>query len=133
MSLDTIRLSQPAKDQLIKLKRVTGIKNWNILCRWGLTVSLADRTVPLVQDLVMDSNIEMSWRTFAGQYSELYRALLVQRCQWDNLPTTDEQLAHTLSIHVHRGIGYLAAQRELSSVASLIRYAIERTSNSLPV
>ena len=42
-AIDHIRLSQQAKDQLIKLKRVTGIEHWNVLCRWALCVS-ADRT-----------------------------------------------------------------------------------------
>ena len=31
--LDNIRLSQKAKDQLIRLKRHTGIEHWNVLCR----------------------------------------------------------------------------------------------------
>ena len=44
MSLETVRLSQRGKEQLIKLKRVTGIKQWNVLCRWALCVSLADPT-----------------------------------------------------------------------------------------
>ena len=36
MAIEHIRVSQHAKDQLIRLKRVTGIKNWNVLCRWAL-------------------------------------------------------------------------------------------------
>ena len=35
MAIEHIRLSQHAKDQLIKLKRVTGIDHWNELCRWA--------------------------------------------------------------------------------------------------
>ncbi|WP_435947067.1 DndE family protein [Dryocola sp. BD586] len=35
MSIDNVRLSEKAKQQLITLKRRTGIENWNVLCRWG--------------------------------------------------------------------------------------------------
>ena len=42
MAVEHVRISQDARDKLIKLKRVTGIKNWNVLCRWGLCASLAE-------------------------------------------------------------------------------------------
>jgi DNA sulfur modification protein DndE len=35
MIIKQVRLSQQAKDQLARLKGKTGIKNWNILCRWA--------------------------------------------------------------------------------------------------
>lgn len=120
MSLDNIRLSQTAKDQLIKLKRVTGIKNWNVLCRWALSLSLHDPSTPLVREIITDSNIEMSWKTFAGQYGEIYLALLKQRCAADNEPITDERLSQVLSMHLHRGIGFLAGRRDLQSISDLV-------------
>jgi len=45
--IDRIRLSQTAKDQLTKLKRITKIDQWNILCRWAF-VALAEPTIPPV-------------------------------------------------------------------------------------
>lgn len=120
MSLDTIRLSLPARDQLIKLKRITGIKNWNILCRWALALSLADPSPPLVREIVTDSNIEMTWRTFAGAYGDIYLALLKQRCVSDGRIPTEEVLGQSLSVHLHRGIGYLAGHRDLNTVSDLI-------------
>jgi DNA sulfur modification protein DndE len=125
MSLDTIRLSQPAKDQLIKLKRVTGIKNWNVLCRWALAVSLRDETPPLVRDVIADSNIEMSWRTFAGAYGDIYMALIRSRCLLDGSEPTEEACGRTLLMHLHRGIGYLAGRRDLTSVDNLIETAVK--------
>lgn len=124
MSLDTIRLSQPAKDQLIKLKRITGIKNWNVLCRWALAVSLQDHTPPLVREVVADSNIEMSWRTFAGAYGDIYMALIRSRCVLDGKEPTEEECGRMLITHLHRGIGYLAGRRDLSSVDDLIKVAV---------
>ncbi|GGL03271.1 hypothetical protein Sme01_18940 [Sphaerisporangium melleum] len=125
MSLDTIRLSQTARDQLIKLKRVTGIKNWNVLCRWSLALSLADPSPPLVREIVADSNVEMSWRTFSGFYGDTYLALLKHRCMQDGAPVSDEEIARTLSIHLHRGIGYLAGRRNLIKIEDLMSLALD--------
>lgn len=125
MSLDTIRLSQPARDQLIKLKRVTGIKNWNVLCRWALALSLADPSPPLVREIVTDSNVEMNWRTFAGAYGDTYLALLKQRCTSDGEALTEESLGQALIVHLHRGIGYLAGRKSLNTISDLIVIASE--------
>lgn len=35
MPIEHIRLSQQAKEQLTRLKRWTGLKHWNELCRWA--------------------------------------------------------------------------------------------------
>ncbi|WJV47124.1 DNA sulfur modification protein DndE [Streptomyces flavofungini] len=120
MSLDSVRLSQPAKDRLSWLKRTTGIPNWNVLCRWALVMSLKDPSTPLVKDIVTDSTVEMSWKTFAGQYGDVYLALLKQRCIADGEEPTDENVAKTLTIHLHRGIGHLGGQKEFQSLEGLV-------------
>ncbi|MFE1320743.1 DNA sulfur modification protein DndE [Kitasatospora phosalacinea] len=120
MSLETIRLSQPARDQLVGLKRTTGIKNWNVLCRWALALSLREPSTPLVKEIVADSNVEMSWKTFAGTYGDVYLALLRQRCALDGEAPTDEALSRTLTIHLHRGIGYLAGNKDVRTIRELV-------------
>lgn len=107
MTIETVRVSQRGKEQLIKLKRVTGIKNWNVLCRWALTTSLADPTPPLVTDIKADSNVEMSWRTFAGEYEQVLYAYLIHRAIADSEGADSDALRRTLQIHLHRGLGFL--------------------------
>ncbi|MEO3781741.1 DNA sulfur modification protein DndE [Actinocorallia sp. B10E7] len=124
MSLDNVRLSQPAKDQLVKLKRITGIKNWNTLCRWALALSLQDPTPPLVREINTDSNVEMSWKTFTGAYGDIYLALLKQRCLADGEEPTEENIVHTLTIHIHRGIGHLAGRQDLKNISDLVSLAV---------
>lgn len=109
MSLDlpaSVRVNQQAKDQLIKLKRITGIKQWNVLCRWALCASLSDPTPPLVRSIKADSNVEMSWRTFAGPLDSAFVALLSQRMT--DFSEGFEDLTEALSAHLHRGIGQLS-------------------------
>ena len=74
MAVEHIRLSQQAKVQLVKLKRVTGITHWNVLCRWALAISLAEQSTPSTAKIPADSNVEMSWRVFGGRYADLYMA-----------------------------------------------------------
>src|ERR1700676_2953076 len=102
--IEHIRLSQQAKEQLIKLKRVTGIEHWNILCRWALCASLAEDTVPHLSKIPADSNVEMSWRVFGGRYADLYLALIKERCLQDKFATDSESLAQQFRLHLHRGI-----------------------------
>jgi len=123
MSLDYIRLSQSAKDQLVKLKRHTGIAQWNVLCRWGFCISLAEDSVPPDAKIPADSNVEMSWKVFGGQNHEIYIGLLKERCLRDELGTDADTLAHQFRLHLHRGIAYLAGNKNLRSISDLVAHA----------
>lgn len=123
MAVEHIRLSQQGKDQLIKLKRVTGIEHWNVLCRWALCVSLAESSVPPAVRIPADSNVEMSWRVFGGRYAEVYWSLLKERCVRDGLGTDPDTLAQQLLLHIHRGISYLAANKAIKSIDNFIALA----------
>ncbi|MEW8029560.1 MAG: DNA sulfur modification protein DndE [Candidatus Thiodiazotropha sp.] len=120
MAVEHIRLSQQAKDQLVKLKRVTGIEHWNVLCRWALCVSFAEQSVPPLSKIPADSNVEMSWKVFGGRYADLYMVLLKERCIRDGLGTDSETLALQFRLHLHRGISYLAGNRKLRNISDLV-------------
>ena len=113
MPIEHIRLSKQAREQLIRLKRHTGIEHWNVLCRWALCRSLAEPSVPPPAKIPADSNVEMSWRVFGGRHHEVYLALLKERCLRDGLGAEDEVLAAQFRLHLHRGIAYLASDRRL--------------------
>ncbi|MCY4218429.1 MAG: DNA sulfur modification protein DndE [Gammaproteobacteria bacterium] len=123
MSIDNIRLSQQAKDRLIKLKRLTGITYWNELCRWGFCISLAEPSIPTDINITLDSNVEMSWRVFGGRNSDIYFAMLKMRVSKDRLPLDDETLAQQFRLHLHRGISYLSADKSLRGIDGLISLA----------
>lgn len=119
MTIEHIRLSQAARDQLITLKRRTGIQHWNVLCRWALCRSLAEPTPPPKIKLVLDSNLEMSWRTFSGDLGDVLWGLLRLRCHNDGLELDEETLVQQFRLHLHRGIGYLVGDQRLTDVAGL--------------
>lgn len=111
--IEHIRLSKQAREQLIRLKRYTGIEHWNVLCRWAFCRSLAEPSVPPPAKIPADSNVEMSWRVFGGRHHEVYLALLKERCLCDGLGTEDDVLASQFRLHLHRGIAYLSSDRRL--------------------
>ncbi|WNZ26288.1 DNA sulfur modification protein DndE [Leptolyngbya sp. NK1-12] len=119
--VERVRISQAAKDQLIKLKRTTKIDQWNILCRWAFCRSLAEPTPPSPIAIPADSNVEMTWQIFGGGIGDLLAIALRQRCYKDGMGTDPEVLATQFRLHLHRGIGYLAADSTMKGVESIIR------------
>ncbi len=122
--IERIRLSQTAKDQLTKLKRATKIDQWNILCRWGFCRSLAEPSLPSPVPIPQDSNVEMTWRVFGGEMSDILLLALKQRCYNDGLGTEKETLVTQFRLHLHRGIGYLAGNPKLKRIEYLIELAV---------
>lgn len=123
MAIEHIRLSMQAREQLIRLKRHTGIEHWNVLCRWAFCHSLAEAHVPPPARIPADSNVEMSWRVFGGRHADVYLALLKARCLKDDLPVDDETLAQQFRLHLHRGIATLASDREIRDISDLVALA----------
>ena len=120
LPVQAIRLSQKAREQLIRLKRHTGLKQWNVLCRWAFCTSLAEPAPPPDTHHPADSSVEMSWRVFGGRDHAVYLALLKQRCMNEGLGTMPDVLAAQFRLHLHRGISYLAGDRGLRSIAQLL-------------
>lgn len=125
MIIKQVRLSQQAKDQLSRLKGKTGIKNWNILCRWALCYSLSEKTLPTDIPIARDSNLEMSWLTFGGDYFELYEALVKAWCIRMQLPTNDETVAKYFRLNLERGIAYLCGTGFIKSHDDLVKLAMK--------
>ncbi len=125
MIVKQIRLSTASKEKLSRLKGKTGIKNWNVLCRWAFCFSLHEGTVPTNVPIVADSNVEMSWYTFAGEYSEIYEALMTEWCIEKDIEPTEDNLAKYFKLHLERGIAYLSGTNFIKSINDLLDLALE--------
>ena len=122
--VNNIKLSQTAKDQLLKLKRLTKIEQWNILCRWAFCRSLAETAPPSLVPIPADSSLEMTWRVFGGDIADVLILALRQRCHQDGLGTTPEILSQQFRLHLHRGIGYLAGDPNIRHIEHLVGLGI---------
>lgn len=130
--VETVRLDQRGKTQLVTLKRRTGLKNWNVLCRWALCASLAEASRPAAQDAGEMSNVEMTWHTFAGRSGDLYTALVAARCQRDGLGTDRETLAEQFRLHLQRGLTFLVGNDDTRTLAGLASLSTNPRSRLAP-
>lgn len=120
MIIKQIKLSNAAKDKLSRLKGKTGIQNWNVLCRWAFCFSLKEGTIPTDIEINSDSNVEMSWLTFAGEYHELYESLIKEWCIENDLGTDNDTIAKYFKLHLERGIGYLSGTNFVKDIKDLL-------------
>ena len=120
-----VRISKIAEEQLNKLKRNTKIKQWNILCRWALCRSLAESSIPSPVPIKTDSKVEIAWDTFGGEMADILLIALKQRCYQDELGTDEATLKEQFTLHLHRGIGYLAGDNNLNNIENLIGMAMD--------
>lgn len=118
--IERVRISQTAEEQLVKLKRVTKIKQWNILCRWALCRSLAEPSIPSSVPIATDSKVEIAWNVFGGELSDILLIALKQRCVRDGLATDRNTLKQQFTLHLHRGIGYLAGNEGIKQIEDLV-------------
>ena len=126
MIVKQFKLSQPEKERLIRIKSKTGIGQWNILCRWALCWSLAEPAVPSGIDPQSDSNVEMDWSTFGGEYEEIYESIIRQRCINDGLGDAPETLAKYFRLHLYRGIAHYSNRTVLKSCQDLLKSALPK-------
>lgn len=117
--IETIRISQQGKDQLIKLRRNTGIEHWNVLCRWAFCASLRDPKAPTAFSDKLEGGVEMTWKVFAGEHADLYAGLTRMRAKEDGWAGSEEEIGQYLRAHLHRGLNFLSSGTATKSLAEL--------------
>lgn len=123
MIIRQIKLSNQAKDKLSRLKGKTGIRYWNVLCRWAFCYSLSENSVPADVPVESDSNVEMSWYTFAGEYSELYEALMIEWCMEMGIEINETNLSKYFKLNLERGIAHLSGTNFIKNLDDLLNLA----------
>jgi DNA sulfur modification protein DndE len=119
--MDRIKLNASAKNQLVTLKRRTGIEHNNALCRHALCISLANPSVPPLEAYSFGGGIEIDWRTLTGGQDALYLNLLAVRIISEGKKVSEELIRQTFVQHVHRGLSYLVSRREEDLLVELAK------------
>ena len=119
--IERVKLTAAAKQQLITLKRRTGIEHYNTICRHALVLSLANPAIAPVENLQFANGLEIDWDIFTGGYSDTYLNLLAIRAMQDTDGCTASQVRQTLTSHIHRGLSYLASKKdsEISMISAI--------------
>ena len=120
MIMKQIKFSKKEKEKLIRIKAKTGIEAWNVIARWALCVSLADPSIPFGPDIPSDSNVEMSWSTFGGEYQDVYDSVFRERCRLDDIESDPKSIAKYFRLHLQRGINALSARTGPKNITELL-------------
>jgi DNA sulfur modification protein DndE len=118
--VQNIRVSQRGKEALQRLKNRTGIENWNVLCRWAVSASLAMDTPPPRWIAQEDSNIDMDWKTFGGDQADILSALIHLSAEKHG-EIVAEALPAFFRAHLERGINSIQNVRKLSDMTLLAK------------
>jgi DNA sulfur modification protein DndE len=118
--VEVVRLGPMTKNRLMTLKRRTGIDNWNILCRWAFCLSLQETDPVGERHDEAGVSIEMTWKTFAGDVSEIYEALLASRALDDDIDFDLTPASTLLRRHITRGVSRLVGMPNLDGISGLL-------------
>lgn len=118
--VETVRISKQGRDQLIRVRRQTGIENWNILCRWALCLSLKEQTPPPAIRQKLDGGVEIAWKVFSGEEGDTIAALLLLRSISDGFGVDGDGPANCLKSHIHRGLSYMASGQDTRSITDFM-------------
>ena len=121
VKIETLRTTTNVKNLLTRIKGVTGIQYWNVICRWGLCLSIKQSTLPRLIEEKLDG-IEIDYDVFVGKNKIIYTQLLINDLQKHKIEVTKENLYKYLYAHVNRGVSiiYNYKMKSISDLASLI-------------
>jgi DNA sulfur modification protein DndE len=115
---DAVRISTRGREILIKLKRYTGIGQWNTLCRISYCYSIAITTEPTQSPEKGDIALEIEWPTFAGPLKAELAALTVARAR--AAAVTEQDIARYVRSHLERGLSAIQNVRSVAEMVELI-------------
>ena len=116
----TIVTTSQGRDQLMRMKRIMGISQWNIIMRWAVCLSLREDSMPPVYKAKNQDNessesersVTVEWSIFAGKSSEMLIAALklryIEDCR-DDPSFSESEYFHR---HLHRGLNILDGNLE---------------------
>ena len=106
---ESVRLDKRAREQLLRLKRFTGIEHWNVLARWAFCLSLRDISLPPKALSDRSAGVEIAWRVFSGEHSSSYSAMYWNwRHRAESQSGDDGDLVNR---HIQRGLGIMDGMR----------------------
>ena len=116
--VEEVRVSVRGKETLIKLKRRTGLTQWNHLCRIAFCRSLSNPTPPGAP-AQGEAGIRMDWKTFAGSYSQELVCLNALRALRDEIDLAQkDEIAEYFRAHLERGIASLDSVSDIAELAN---------------
>ena len=118
-TIDLLRTSANVRNSLTRIKTITGISNWNILCRWAFCLSLKQTSLPREVDEKLDG-IEIDYDTLVGKNKSIYTQLLINNLITHKVEIDKKNLTKYLYAHVNRGVNIIYTNK-LKDISGLFK------------
>ena len=119
-TIDLLRTSANVRNSLTRIKTITGIPNWNIICRWALCLSLKQTSLPREVDEKLDG-IEIDFDTLVGKNKSIYTQLLINNLISHKVEIDKKNLTKYLYAHVNRGVNIIYTNK-LKDISGLMAF-----------
>lgn len=120
--VEHVRISTKGKEMLLRIKKRTGIEQWNDLCRIAYCRSLANPSFPVHNSITSNTALDIEWKTFSGSYHKELSSLTRLRARNDNIDVNNKDaLASYFRAHMERGIASLQNIKNLSDIVRNIQ------------
>ena len=118
-TIDLLRTSANVRNSLTRIKTITGIPNWNIICRWAFCLSLKQTSLPREVDEKLDG-IEIDYDTLVGKNKSIYTQLLINNLITHKVEINKRNLTKYLNAHVNRGANIIYTNK-LKDISGLFK------------
>ena len=118
-TIDLLRTSANVRNSLTRIKTITGIPNWNIICRWAFCLSLKQTSLPREVDEKLDG-IEIDFDTLVGKNKSIYTQLLINNLISHKVEIDKKNLTKYLYAHVNRGVNIIYTNK-LKDISGLFK------------
>jgi DNA sulfur modification protein DndE len=118
-TIDLLRTSANVRNSLTRIKTITGIPNWNIICRWAFCLSLKQTSLPREVDEKLDG-IEIDYDTLVGKNKSIYTQLLINNLISHKVEIDKKNLTKYLYAHVNRGVNIIYTNK-LKDISGLFK------------
>ena len=120
LTIDILRTSSNVKSSLTRIKTITGISNWNIICRWAFCLSLKQKSLPREVEEKLDG-VEIDYDTLVGKNKSIYTQLLINNLVTHNVAVDKKNLTKYLYAHVNRGVNIIYTNK-LKDISELMAF-----------
>jgi len=120
LTIDILRTSSNVKSSLTRIKTITGISNWNIICRWAFCLSIKQSSLPREVEEKLDG-VEIDYETLVGKNKSIYTQLLINNLVAHNVVVDKKNLTKYLYAHVNRGVNIIYTNK-LKDISGLMAF-----------
>ena len=120
INIDVLRTSMNVKNSLSRIKTLTGIPNWNIICRWAFCLSIKQTSLPREVEEKLDG-VEIDYDTLFNKNKSIYTQLLINNLITHNIEIDKKSLTKYLYAHVNRGVNIIYTNK-LKDISGLMAF-----------